>query len=242
MRKAATIIFLAVGLCGAVIGQKQVTPWNQWSEKDAQKILNNSPWGQTYTETDTSEMFFDPTSQTGRGDSGSRRNQGATNQAVSVNFRIRFFTARPIRQAIVRMLQLQQPNLGKDALDRLDAFANLGSDRWIIVAVAFDSTDQRFANPVMQALGAATTELVKNDGYLERADGRKIFINEYVPPGKDGFGARFIFDRLVDEKPFLNEKSESVRFHTQFAIGSTGIKLDRRFKVSDMIYNGNLEY
>ncbi len=243
MRKTAITTVAAIVFTMTVVAQKQIKPWNQWSDKEAQNILNDSPWGQTYTDTDTSEMFFDPTtSQGGRGDTSSRRSQGATNQAVSVNFRIRFFTARPIRQAFVRMVELQQPNLPKDALERLDAFANLGSDRWIIVAVAFDSTDQRYMNPVMQALGAATIDVVKNDTYLERADGKRIFATEYVPPGKDGFGARFIFPRLVDDKPFLGDDSKSVRFYTQFRVGSTAIKIDRRFKVSDMVYDGKLEY
>src|SRR5215472_7705327 len=173
MRKIA-IATVVMSLFTAGIMAQKMKSWDQWSKKDAQKVLDDSPWGQTQTETDTSQMFFSPTSAPGvngaRGTSNdsSRQSQGATNQAVNVNFRIRFFTAKPIRQALVRLIEIQQPNLTKDMIERLNAFANLQSNEYIIVAVTCDATDQRYSGPVFQALGSATTDLTKNNTYLER--------------------------------------------------------------------------
>lgn len=240
MRKLMIATLLAALLSLVVQAQKQFKPWAVWNQKEAQKILNDSAWGRTQTETDTSEMFFSPTAQSGGG--SVRRSQGATNTEVYVNFHIRFFTARPIRQALVRLIEINQTNLPKETIERLNQFANLQSNEWIIVAVAFDASDQRYSGPVLQAFGSVTTDLAKNNTYLERKDGKKIFLNEYVPPGKDGFGARFIFPRVVDGKPFLAANSGEVRFYSEFSVGSTGLKLDRRFKINDMMYNGNLEY
>ena len=246
MRKLAIAALVTALLTAGVQAQKQPKPWSEWSKKDAEKILNDSPWGQTYTETDTSQMFYSPTSDPNtRGrtsNDSSRLGQGATNTEVHVNFHIRFFTAKPIRQALVRLMEVNQPNLPKETIERLNAFANLSSDQYIIVAVAFDATDQRYSGPVLQAFGSATTDLAKNNTYLERKDGKKLFLSEYVPPGKDGFGARFIFSRTVDGQAFVDANTGEVRFYTQFAVGSTAIKLDRRFKVSDMMYDGQLEY
>jgi len=247
MRKLA-IATVVMSLFTAGIMAQKLKSWDQWSKKDAQKVLDDSPWGQTQTDTDTSQMFFSPTTAPGvngarsTSNDSSRQSQGATNQAVNTNYRIRFFTARPIRQAFVRLMELQQPNLPKETIERLNAFANLQSNEYIILAVAFDATDQRYSGPVMQALGSATTDLAKNDTYLERKDGKRLFLTEYVPPGKDGFGARFIFLRAIDGKPFLNPDSGEVRFYSQFSVGSRGIKLDKRFKIADMIYDGQLEY
>jgi hypothetical protein len=42
------------------IGQKQEKPWKEWSKADAEKMLNNSAWGQLQVDTDLSEMFFNP--------------------------------------------------------------------------------------------------------------------------------------------------------------------------------------
>jgi hypothetical protein len=236
---AITLLALTVV---ASTAQKHDKPWQEWSKKDAEKILNDSPWGQTQTETDVSEMFYTPTTQAGRGTSTSRQTQGATNQPVNVNFRIRFFTAQPIRQAFARLMILNQPNLDKQTIERLTTFTNLRSDQWIIVAVGYDATDQRFSGPVMQAFGSATTETLKNDSYLERKDGTKNFLNEYVPPGKDGFGARFIFPRKVDGQPFLTVDSGEVRFISEYSTSTNKLKLNMRFKLADMMANGQLEY
>ena len=76
-------------------------------------------------------------------------------------------------------------------------------------------------------------------GRLTGNDGKRLFLEEYVPPGKDGFGARFIFLRELDGKPFLTKDTGEVRFYAEY---SNGIKVNRRFKTADMIYKGELEY
>jgi len=215
--------------------------WMKWTKKDVEKMLNNSPWSQVQTETDTSEMFFSPTSDPNRSratsNDASRTVQGATNQSVNVKYVIRFFSARPVRRALVRMMELEQ-NPAPDVIQKLHNFADVKADNSIIVTVSVSSTDQRYERAVLQALNSAIAATLKNDTYLER-DGKRLFLEEYYPPGKDGFGARFIFLRTVDEKPFIADQTGEVRF---FAKIPGGPKIDRRFKVSEMTYNGAFEY
>src|SRR5256885_17128190 len=98
----STIISILLGLsCIVATAQKQFKPWTEWSKSDVEKILNDSAWGQTQIETDTSEMFFTPTTQAGGGGSASRDQQAATNQATGVKFRISARHANPIRKAVV---------------------------------------------------------------------------------------------------------------------------------------------
>ncbi|HEU4766149.1 MAG TPA: hypothetical protein VFS77_02215, partial [Pyrinomonadaceae bacterium] len=216
-------------------------PWTEWTQKEAEKILNSSPWSQAQVDTDTSEMFFSPTNDPARGrttdNAGQRLESGARNQAVNVKFIVRFFSARPVRQALVRMMELKQKP-EPDVMERMHAFANVQSNDSIIMTLSFETTDQRYSGQAMQAMSSANTGTLKNETYLER-DGKRNFLHEYIPPGKDGFGARFIFLRLVDEQPFIKENTGEVRFVTKYP---SGMKVDRRFKVSDMIYNGQLEY
>src|ERR1041384_7529192 len=75
------LAFLGLLVTGA-LAQKQYKPWTEWTKSDVEKILNDSPWGQTQIDTDTSEMVYTPTTRTGGGDSASREAQGATNQAT----------------------------------------------------------------------------------------------------------------------------------------------------------------
>jgi hypothetical protein len=246
MNRTAINFLAALALLLALItvtAQEKGKTWSDWSKKDAEKILNDSPWAQTQTDTDTSQMFYSPTSDPRLGarttsTTGTRIGEGATNQAVNVTFHVRFFSARPIRQALARLMWLQQKP-SPEIAQKLTNFAELQSSDSIIVTVTFESNDQRYSGPVMQAFNSAVTATLKNNTYLERNDGKRIFLEEYVPPGKDGFGARFIFLRELDGQPFISKDTAQVRFFAQY---TNGPKIDRRFKVADMIYQGGLEY
>ena len=234
-------VLLSSSLVFAGTTQKTEKPWTEWTQKEAEKMLSNSPWSQAQVDTDTSEMFFSPTNDPARGrttdNAGSRLESGARNQAVNVKFIVRFFSARPVRQALVRMMELKQKP-EPDVMERMHAFANVQSGESIILTLSFETTDQRYGGQAMQAMSSANTGALKNETYLER-DGKRNFLHEYIPPGKDGFGARFILLRIVDEQPFINNNTGDVRFVTKYP---NGMKVDRRFKVSDMMYNGQLEY
>jgi hypothetical protein len=246
MNRTAINLLAALALLLALItatAQEKGKAWSQWSKKDAEKMLNDSPWAQTQTETDTSQSFYSPTSDPRLGagvtsTTGTRIAEGATNQAINVNFHVRFFSARPIRQALARLMEIQQKPTPEVA-QKLANFAELQSPASIIVTVTYDSNDQRYSGVVMQAFNSAVTATLKNDTYLERSDGKRLFLEEYVPPGKDGFGARFIFLRELDGQPFISKDTAQVRFYAQY---TNGIKIDRRFKVADMMYQGELEY
>jgi len=238
-------VFCALVLATTVESFAQQTkPWTEWNKKDAEKILSDSPWSQTQVETDTSEMFYSPTSdpRTSGGrtsTTGSRQAQGATNQAVNVKYHIRFFSARPVRQALVRLIELNQKNTDQKITERLHSFAEVQATDSVIITVTYESTDQRFQNKAMQAFNAAVTGVLKNNTYLELKTGQRLFLEEYVAPGKDGFGARFIFLRQPEGKLFITPDSGEVRFYSEVA---TDIKLNMRFHVSDMNYNGKIEY
>ena len=218
--------------------------WTEWTQKEAEKMLSDSPWAQIQKDTDTTEMFFRPTSEARTApqrapNSAERLEQGATNQATNVNYGVRFFSARPIRQAFMRSIQLQQKKLEPEVLERMKNFAEMSATDSIIIAVTIDGTDKRSLGEVMQIINSAATGTLKNKTYLERNDGKRLFLQEYVPPGRDGFGARFIFPRIVDDKPFLGPDVSDVRFVADIA---ANVKLNRRFKLADMMLDGKLEY
>jgi hypothetical protein len=275
MPRLSAILFLVIFLSFNAAAQKPEKPWVEWSLKEAQKILDDSPWGRTQTETDTSEMFYSPTATpvtaSANATTQDRAAQGATNQATSVKFRIRFFTAKPIRQAFVRLLESQN-QLDKARTEKMRAWADLHTDEYIIVAVSYEATDRRYLGRVDQAFESAVTAVLKDSTYLERRDGKRLFLSEYKPPKKDGLGAHFIFPRILDGQPFLTADSGSIRFHSEYqnqsaldpALTTNGqssrtgntrqssssiqpgspfkFKLDMRFKVSEMMYGGVLEY
>jgi hypothetical protein len=237
----AALASLLLLISAIAIGQNKNIPWTEWSKKDAEKVLNNSPWAQTQVDTNVTEMFYTPTSRnTGAPNANTRGVEGALNQEIKVTYHIRFFSARPVRQALARLYQIQEkekPDAESDK--RLRSWAELESKDSIIMTVTFESTDGRFSGKAMQAFNSAVTSTLKNKTYLERNDGKRLFLTEYVLPGRDGFGARFIFPRVVDGQPFITRDAKEIRFSSEV---SDALKLTMRFKVADMMYNGMLEY
>jgi hypothetical protein len=245
MKKIIAFGFVASILVGSVFAQKSYKVWTEWSEKDAMKILNDSPWGKTQVDADLAQMFYQPTAPS-IGDSTRRRDgtfvnsqQGAVNQTTYVKVYIRFLSARPIRQAFVRLLQLKSPSQVAEHSESLVKFANSDSPDWIFVAVAFESKDKRFSGPIMQLLNTRNTGSLKNSTYLERKDGKRVFLSEYMAPGNDGVGAKFSFPRIVDGEPFLTENGGEVRFYSEI---SDQWKINMRYNLAEMKYNGQLEY
>lgn len=254
MRRVITPLFLVLTLSSVAFTQKN-SAWREWGRADVDRVLNNSAWGRTQTETDTTEMVFSPTSAgtaaigqstTGRGRTGeqqsvnnSRADRGATNGPVSVRYYVRFLSARPIRQAMIRKVELQQEVPDERLSAKILPYENRDFSPYIVVAVDVESQDRRFSGPALQALASATAATLKNITYLERKDGKRLFLMDYRPPIGDGMGGKFVFPRLVDERPFLDLKSGDVRFYYEM---TKDIKVNVKFKVSDMVYDGKLEY
>jgi hypothetical protein len=241
VKRTAISLLILFSLGGLVSAQKKIKPWTEWSKKEAEKILNDSPWGQTQIVTDTSEMTYRPTvtgTTADRSVSDTRTERGALNQEIFVKYRIRFLSARPIRQAFARVIEIEQKEADSHLSEQLRSFVDRRFDEYIVVAVAFESNDQRFSGPVMQEINSAVSSTLKNSTYLERKDGKRLFLMDYRAPINDGMGAKFIFPRMVDGQSFIKSDSGDVRF---FAEVGKKVKLDMRFKVSDMVLEGQLE-
>jgi len=234
-KKLSVVLFLTffVTAAVAVVGQKQLKPWKEWSKDDAQKVLKDSPWAHQQVDQDFLEANpLKPNSIDAGTDARLKQNEGMT-------YSIRFFSARPVRQAFVRMIQLQKKDLAPEMMTRLNVFAEAPSQDAIIVAVAVENPDANLLGKAMQIIRNATAVKLKNTTYLERSDGKRVFIEEYTPPGSDGFGARFIFPRMLDGKPFLGPEHNSVRFVSEL---DSSIKLRMDYKTKGMMLDGQLEY
>src|SRR5215510_11764398 len=74
-------------------GQWDKKPRAEWTEKDAIKVLNDSPWGRTQTFDSPMEQYRGPV--TGRQGTGNQTSNLPPN-ALHLNFRIRFLSSKPI--------------------------------------------------------------------------------------------------------------------------------------------------
>ena len=236
---ALAALLLSLPLSASV--QLDKKPPAEWSDKDVQKFLNDSAWAKTQVFSSAVTLFRNTTpgsEGTGRG--------AATNtaNATHISFHIRFLSAKPVRQAISRMMELREikekQRISDEFAATLKSFAGGEFLEIIVITVTCDSSEPGAnVQQAMSLLRSRGTAELKNNTFLETKGGKRLFLKEFQPPRQDGLGARFIFSRLVDGKPFITPESEEVHFVSE--LDST-YRLDRRYKVKEMMYDGKLEY
>lgn len=253
MRKilAAGSLLLLIGLSASAQKGK---PWTEWTVKDAQKVLTDSGWAQTQTElTDaaqpTAASAVTKSAENGNGANmvsseasksmESGENIGKRNASLSLNYRVSFLSAKPIREAFIRMIELQRAGMPPEKLAELRTFIDRDFGDYVVVTVNLDGTDKKRLAPAMQEISGADANVLKTTTYLERKDGKRVALMDYRAPIQDGLGAKFIFPRTLDGKPFIDANSGEVRIYIE--VGKN-VKLNRRFKISEMMYDGKLEF
>jgi hypothetical protein len=243
MRVIFTVLLLA--LCAvSALGQKTKS-WTELTEKDVAKILNDSPWGQTQTEGEESRPDQTSAITQVAAPNAANRQLSRTGEAPDtrpsrvIKYRTRFLSAKPVRAAFARFLILKKPDADENLTNQLQGFVDRDFADYIVVVVTAEAADDRLVGPTMHLLSSATTDVLKDKVYLERKDGKRLELADYRPPGPDGMGAKFVFKRTLEGQPFLTPESDNVRFFAQL---NEKMKLNVKYKVSDMMYDGKLEY
>src|SRR5215510_4841102 len=253
MRRILFVCSAMVLFATAVSAQKG-KPWTEWTDKEATRMLTDSAWAQTQTElTDSGGSNSGPAvtrAAEAKGNNAnivssdasksqeSGENIGKAGSSLSVKYYVSFLTAKPIRQAFIRMIELQRPDMTAEKVAELRTFVDRDFGEYVVVTLKLDGTDRKRIVPAMEEIATADAELLKTTTYLERKDGKRVALMEYRAPSTDGMGAKFVFPRTLDGQPFLDANSGELRVNIQ--VGKT--KLNRRFKVTDMMYEGKLEY
>lgn len=245
MRTVVSACLVALMFACVAVAQKQ-KPWTEWTKKDVDKTLNDSAWGQTQTEGGSGASQSTDSAVTQVAAQRSADRQLSTRQGESgegkpvtyVKYHVRFLSAKPVRAAFARLVLLAKAEPDEALATQLQGFIDRDFSEYIVVSVGVEVGDQKMAGPIMQAFSGANAEALQKTVYLERKDGKKLFLMDYRPPVEDGMGAKFVFKRVVDGQPFLTE-NDSVRFVAQM---NEKMKLDTRYKLSNMLYDGKLEY
>jgi len=232
---------LIVFAISVLLGQTSKS-WLEWNMKETTKVLNDSAWAETQLETKQADNSSAAITNT-----GSSRNmvpRDASKDAPGaitsyIKYYIRLLSAKPVRQAVVRKLMLDTPDMDEERKKQFHSFAEAPASDFIVVAVVAEAKDRSMGGEASEAFKAATLESLKESTYLERSDGQRVPLADFRAPFADGLGAKFVFPRMLNDQPFLVAGSGQLKFHSQL---SKNIKLEARYKVSDMMYDGRLEY
>jgi hypothetical protein len=255
--KRILLLCSAFVLCAATASaqkEEKGKAWTEWSEKEAMKMLSDSPWSQTQKELTDSPGGSSGGAVTSAAQNGNSANMvmsegakassesgqslGQRNVTLNLLYIVEFLTAKPVRAATIRLSELQHPDQPAERVAERRTFVDRDFGDYIVVTLKMDGTDRKRLAPIIQSLGSSNTESFKDLAYLERKDGKRMALMQYYAPGPDRLGAKFVFPRTLDGKPFLDANSGEVRVYME--INKT--KVSRKFKVADMMYDGKLEY
>ncbi|HTS50931.1 MAG TPA: hypothetical protein VMH05_23455 [Bryobacteraceae bacterium] len=240
-------LLLALGLWAADSWQNK--PMAEWSDKDVQKILSNSPWAKVISVStgglmdsgsmperggrfggddsqprSSAEQMPGASAGVPGGNMPSRGIDGGLNSpaGASIPISVVWESALPVKQALARR------KYGAEAGTSPEAQKFLDQNGSYVIAVAGipDALAQAGATHGKAALLAETSLSAKGKPLLH-ATGVEV-----GPPGK-AVEVIFTFDKTA---PFSIEDKE-VEFSTQF--GAVAVRY--KFRLKDMLYQGKLE-
>jgi hypothetical protein len=182
----------------------------------------------------------------GRGYGGSKGVGVGGQKELIDSFTVRFFSALPVRQAYVRMMQLQNgydrmSSADRQGFDRATSKAlNLDLRDQVIVAVEFASNNPPKRMEVDRQLKQATAQTLNQSAYLISARFGRVPLSAYYPPSADGTGAKLIFHRQYQGSPVVSPSDEEVSL--EFFVPGTEHRVFVTWKVKEMVQNGQLTF
>ncbi len=246
MRRTAWMAVLAMVAATLVAGpafwQK---PYREWTKEEVQKLLSDSPWSRTFSVGFYRGRSALPSEGLVR---GSYRGAGDTapgESEIYQSYIVRLFSARPVRQAHIRMLQIlndyDRMNPAEQAAfdSRLEGLAHYNSGGRVVVSLEFDSNDRGLSMEVNRFLRVAQASELKQKVYLISDSRGRLELEAYEPPSSDGTGAKFIFPREVDGEPVVTRNHKHLKFEYRDPV--SGQKVYVEWKVSDLVWQGQLE-
>ena len=253
--RIGTILVFGLGT-GAIAAYAQNVwtgkPFTQWSRSDAESVLNDSPWS-SHQEV---RMQFEKEKQTAAGSySGVSSASAAGSQTevlsdlpVDFIFTLRLRSALPVRQALVRLKQLESDSkkLSKKDLENFDSQikgllecpACAGN---YVVTLSSKSLNRPGADAVYTTFKGGRLADLKRFVFLANERGERRELVHFVAPKVPGEEAVFFFPRL-DEKgaPLLTPENKQllINLSDKQVNSVSNFKID----VSKLVMNGKVEF
>ena len=249
------VLVFALVITLPAFGQKHLQkPYTEWSKDEAMKVLTDFPWSDEYQSErglDVNSRLRQAREQADTNISGSNRgNQGA--QGVPPAVTVRLFSAMPVRQAFVR---LQQIDAGYDKMNgddkaKFDASkvsfleCKICKDYYVVTLTKFKDAAISVSNGIFQTLKLSD---VKGKIWLENDKGERRELTEFTPPKGETDKATFFFKRTDDAgQPFYtaNDKLIKLMFSNDLRDNTSeySLLIPRlfEFKVQKMVVEGQL--
>ncbi len=245
MRKALCFISVIFLAGSAAIGADfwENKQYEKWSQKECNKLLEDSPWARDFTLLD----------------SGLQKSTGASDdgQQFYIKYQMQFRSALPVRQALVRQMQIAQKYESLDSGNKqkfdesANAFLSSKFPDHILLYVTFKTNSQAKAMELARYWQSQTTDLLKNSVFLRNSKGTQVALVQFNASQGGERSFQFIFPRQVNGEPLIGPGDNSLMLEFTYPVvdipGSLNQKLgDGRgyleFKPKKMVFQGNLDF
>jgi len=253
-RKFSCLAVVLLAGCVPIYAQNELPdkPYQHWSKGEAEKILNNSPWAKQQEV----RIKFDKETQSAAGSYSGVSSAAAAQSKTEVTsqvpadfvFTLRLRSAVPVRQAVVRLKQLETNIEKMDPKDRVAFEAQINGlldcpacANNYVISLSSKSKSNPGADAIYTTFKGG--RLADLERYIfianERGDRRQLI--HFVAPKAPGDEAIFFFPRL-DEKgaPLLTLDSKEllINLANNQADSITNFKID----VTKLRLNGKIEF
>jgi hypothetical protein len=233
---SALVLSLVAPSLLAQFWEKKV--WKEWSNGEAKKILEDSPWARKWTQGETREVAFgQPSGGTGRED------------RPTVYYIVQFRSARPVREGVLREVQLssQFQNLSeadkKNFESQADAFRNKNYDDVILIHVLYGSNVQIYEREMARFWQGFPQNTVPMNCSLISSSNVRVAPFRLVSPQTGAYEFELIFPRRVNGELWIKPDDKKIRVefpHPNVGIGGARVFIE--FDLEKMKWNGQLEY
>jgi hypothetical protein len=236
--KLVLLLLLASVAAAQSKGYWEKKDYRQWTEKECRKLLEDSPWANLYS---LSQVFID-TIQT---DSTSRERQ----PNPSIEYRVQIRSATPVRQALVRLSQInaKYDAMTPDARQAFDQstekFLAAGNSNLIVMHVSYTASVQNDDRELARYWHSRTTETLKNFVFLIGGGGVKVPLSSYRPGESAARELQFVFPRDYNGRPVIGSGDKTLMLEFDHPnIRGTGTRVLVEFKIEKMMIQGSPVY
>src|SRR5919198_1040627 len=225
-------------------------PFNRWTKAEAEKVLNDSPWARQQTvkisvAPRSRRVAGAPLDTSGGSPAIASADLGGAEAPVGFTFTLRLRSARRVREALVRLKQIEAgydkmspaKQAEFDAQPKIEGLLECPAcaENYVLTLSA-RSGESPGADPVFATFKGARLADLQRYVYIADERGRRRQLVHFVPPKAPGEEATFFFPRAGGEgEPLLTPTSKELYFNlSDMQVNSvTNFRLDASKLVAD---------
>lgn len=257
MKLLAFIAFVFLSLGTVVYSQWSQKPFQQWSRKEAEELLQSSPWAPKQevrikyeslarriaggtVPSETNGALMDTTSNNAQ--------MGGAEAPVDFQFRLRLRSAAVVRQALVRLKQLDAGYDEMEDKDRANFDAKFkgllecpACEQNYVLTLTSSSKQNPGADAVYTAFKGGRLADLQRYVYIANGRGERRALVYFVAPKVPGDEAVFYFPRFNDKgEPLIT--AADAQLITIFTNNDVNMNTNFALDVKKLIVNGKVDF